>query len=111
MSDERLHPDPRFRKAPEGTVRHLTEDEARGVQLGMQIYHQQLEGTRRQRTAQATSARVAKADAMAARAAKLHSAGLSAPIIGMRLAREDGRPDEPYGERQVRRWLARAKKG
>jgi hypothetical protein len=46
------------------------------------------------------------------RAAALKADGLSAPVIGIRMALEEGRPpDRPYGERQVRRWLAEAKKG
>jgi hypothetical protein len=33
-------------------------------------------------------------------------------VIGIRMALEDGRPvDKPYSERQVRKWLAAAKKG
>lgn len=32
-------------------------------------------------------------------------AGLSAPQIGIRIARDEGRAARPYSERQVRRWL------
>lgn len=75
-------------------------------------YRALLEDARRLQTRAATVARETRADRQARRAAELRHAGLSAAVTGIRMAREDGRPDDrPYSERQVRRWLARALKG
>jgi hypothetical protein len=59
------------------------------------------------RTTQATAAVTAKGEKHRARAQELRAHGLSAPQVGIRMAREDGR-DTPYGERQVRRWWSAA---
>lgn len=40
-----------------------------------------------------------------ARARELLEGGLSWPQIGIRMALDDGRPDRPYSERTVARWL------
>jgi hypothetical protein len=65
---------------------------------------------RRQRTAAANAERSAATARHVQCAVALRAQGLSAAVIGVRMASEDER-DEPYSERQVRKWLARAKKG
>ena len=60
---------------------------------------------RRTRTSAANAARHAVAARRRARALEMREAGLSVPQIGMRMAREDDRPDNPYPETTVRRWL------
>lgn len=60
-----------------------------------------------ERTASARGARSRAADDRAMRAQVLRAERLSAATIGLRMAREDGRPDHPYDASQVRRWLRR----
>ena len=57
------------------------------------------------RTDAANAARHRAAERHRARARELQAAGLSVPRIGLRMAREDDRPDSPYPETTVRRWL------
>lgn len=109
-----LHPDPRFRRPPKvisGRVATSSEESAyrAGIDAGRQ-------GGRGEalmaQTGAATAARREHADRQALRAHALRATGLSVPVIGIRMAREDGRPDDqPYAERQVRRWLSRPLKG
>jgi hypothetical protein len=60
--------------------------------------------------APARAGRSLRSDLAALRAKRLKAEGLTAPAIGLRMAREDGRPDDPYDARQVRRWLDRPTK-
>lgn len=46
-----------------------------------------------------------------ARALELEATGLSRARIGVRMAHEEGHPDEPFHESTVRDWLKEAKKG
>jgi hypothetical protein len=59
----------------------------------------------KQRTAPATEARRAARAAHVARAVALHAEGMSATVIGKKMAREDEKADD-YSERTVRRWLS-----
>jgi hypothetical protein len=67
----------------------------------------ELERVQAERTAPARNARSRAADYRAIRAQSLKAEGLSAAAIGLRMAREDGRPDHPYDASQVRRWFRR----
>jgi hypothetical protein len=60
-------------------------------------------------TAKARDVRSAQSDRHAARAQELRRAEpkLTPATIGLRIAREQGRPDRPYDARVVARWLAR----
>ena len=67
---------------------------------------------RQAQTEGATANRASQGDRHRDRARALRDEGLSVPQIGLRMATEDGRPDNPYRERVVGRWLApRATKG
>jgi hypothetical protein len=59
------------------------------------------------RFAAASAKRTERKQARIRRAHELRAEGLSAPMIGIRIAREEGRPDDkPYVERVVWRWLS-----
>jgi hypothetical protein len=58
-----------------------------------------------ERTRVATTIRVAKSRARQQRALQLRADGLTAAATGERMATEEGRPETPFDERTVRRWL------
>jgi membrane protein required for beta-lactamase induction len=81
----------------------VTEKEPTGIAyylaLAQQFKH------RKAQTSQARAQREAQKDAHVARALALRAEGLSAPMIGIRMAADEGKA-EPYSERTVRRWLS-----
>ncbi len=62
------------------------------------------------RTAKALEARRNRKMWHRTRAGELHAEGVPAYRIGIRMAKEEGRP-QPFPERTVRRWLAPEKVG
>lgn len=108
MSDEEWMRSPLRRLTPRARGQ-VESDEQRLIRETM---HDVIRFSKRARTADAVEANRALGACQAARAILLSDQGLSAPVIGIRMALEDGRPvDKPYSERQVRKWLAAAKKG
>lgn len=84
----------------------------RALQEAMVTLARMLQTAESGRTRAAVNQRKDRARRRITRAAELRAAGLSATMIGIRMARDEQRPDDrPYSERQVRRWLAEAKKG
>jgi hypothetical protein len=107
MSDERWRKSPLRSMTPKGPGQAESADEA----LIRQTFSDALHLQKVARMKGANDARRATAAAQAARALKLSANRLSAAVIGIRMATEDGRSERPYSERQVRKWLALAKKG